>query len=84
MADYLGIDSKFFRMFRPFMRPISQFHRFQGFTFARETFVYMMNDDEWSGNLEKLGLVRLPEERRPWKAPWSAEELLSFEKDSSS
>jgi hypothetical protein len=40
LADYCSPESTFFKMFKPFMSPVSRIQRLEGITIAEETFVY--------------------------------------------
>ena len=77
LDNYLSSESKFFKMFMPFMRSISRIERLGKVTIARETYVYEAELREVLAHLEALGGVREPDERKTLTSPWSSEELLS-------
>ena len=76
LDDYLGADPKFFKMFSPFMHPVSKFVGCEGITVARETYVYEVDTDEWITHMDSLGFVRLEDERKKWKRPLMGEDLV--------
>ncbi len=77
LDNYVGSESRFFRIFARFMFPISRFDRFVGITFARETYVYGVELGAWLRHMTALGFERLPDERKKWTIPWSPEEILA-------
>jgi hypothetical protein len=80
LAEYVSTESRYFKMFSPFMLPISDYDRFAAFTLARETYVYTTEMGDWFEHMSGLGFFRLPDERKRWNAPWTAEDLLSEKK----
>jgi hypothetical protein len=63
LDDYLGADSRYFSMFRPFMRRICRIEfRSASLVLTRESFVYQVTEGEWERHLESLGAQRLPGE----------------------
>jgi hypothetical protein len=75
LDDYLSTGSKYFRMFTPFMHPISRIEVFGDFAVARETYIYQIESKAWLAHMESLGCVRQPDERTIFTPPWSREEL---------
>jgi hypothetical protein len=51
----LSREAKYFKMFFPFMWPISKLVTLPGITIDYETFVYQAEIDEWMENLERIG-----------------------------
>jgi hypothetical protein len=74
--DYLSSDSRYFKMFRPFMRPLSRFQWLGHVTVARDTYAYEVDSDEYLAHLETIGCVRLPDEQKRLKLPVSFEDFL--------
>ena len=63
LDNYLSDEAIFFRVFEPFMRPYTSIDRLsESVTVAQESFVYVMESDEWKSRLEQLGAVRLADE----------------------
>ena len=77
LDDYLSPNSKYFKMFAPFMRQVSRIVALKGFAIAYETYVYQMDLNDWMENLERMGARRLPDERRRLKVPLTMERLLA-------
>jgi hypothetical protein len=83
LTEYLSAESRFFKMFAPFMRQVSRFEVVANITMASETYRYETSLGELLAHLEALGLVRLPEVRIKLTPPWSSEDLLSALEQSS-
>ena len=77
LDDYLSAESKYFKIFAPFMRPISNLVRHGAVTIAQETYVYEGTADEWLANMEAIGCKRVPDERRALKVPAPLERFLA-------
>jgi hypothetical protein len=77
LGDFLSPESKFFKMFSPFMHPVSRFKKLGTITLASETYMYEVGLPEWMAHLESLGCTRLPDERKKLNFPWTPEDLLS-------
>jgi len=77
LDDYLSAESKFFKMFTPFMHPVSRFERFGNVTIAAETYVYELELRQWFVSMQEVGFARQPDERTKLTFPWTSEELLS-------
>jgi len=75
LTDYLSADSKYFGMFRPFMRPLSRLERVGNVRLARDTYVYEVDSDEYLAHLEAIGCVRLPDEQKKVQLPISLEDF---------
>lgn len=78
LEDYLSPDSRFFKLFKPFLYPVTRIVRCDAATVARETYVYEVDTEEWVANVDSLGLPRLADETREWKRPWSGADLLEL------
>ena len=76
LDDYLSAESKYFKMFVPFMQPLCRFERLGAVTVARETYVYEVDSDEWLAHMESLGFERQADEHETLTFPWSSEEVL--------
>jgi len=76
LDDYLSADSKYFKMFVPFMHPLCRFDRLRAVTVARETYAYEVDSDEWLAHMASLGFVRQADEHKTLTFPWSSEEVL--------
>lgn len=76
LTNYLSADSKYFKMFAPFMRPLSRLQRIGQITLASETFAYQVDSDEYIPHLDTIGFTRLPDEHTKVKLPVSIEDLL--------
>jgi hypothetical protein len=75
LDDYLSDNSRFFKMFSAFMNPVSKVVRCEGLTIARETYVYEMDNTEWTAHMDSLGFARLEDEVRKLVRPWTARDL---------
>jgi len=76
LDDYLSPDSTFFKLFKPFMSPVSRLTKCKTATIARETYVYEVDTDKWVAHLSSLGLLRLEDEHRKWNPPWTGADLI--------
>ena len=76
LDDYLSAESKYFKMFVPFMHLLSRFERLGNITVARETYAYEVDSDEWVSHMESLGFARQADEHKTLTFPWSSEEVL--------
>jgi hypothetical protein len=54
LVDYCSPESTFFKMFRPFMSPVSRIQRLEGITIAEETFVYQVEVRDWANHIQAL------------------------------
>jgi hypothetical protein len=68
LADYCSPESTFFKMFKPFMSPVSRIQRLEGITIAEETFVYQAEARDWANHMETLGCAREPDRREKLRA----------------
>lgn len=76
LDDYLSVESKYFKMFVPFMHPLCRFEKLGAVTVARETYVYEVDSDEWLAHMKSLGFARQADEHKTLTFPWSSEEVL--------
>ena len=76
LDDYLSAESKYFKMFAPFMTLLCRFEKLGSVTIARETYAYEVDSDAWLAHMESLGFTREADERRTLTFPWSSEEVL--------
>jgi hypothetical protein len=76
LDDYLSAESKYFKMFAPFMTLLCRFEKLGSVTMARETYAYEVDSDAWLAHMESLGFAREADERRTLTFPWSSEEVL--------
>ena len=81
LADYCSADSLYFRMFKPFMHPVTRFARLGDMTIAKETFVYEVELGDWGRHMESLGAVRLADRRQKVK-PLFREEGVTLDQES--
>ncbi len=75
LDNYTSAEPRFFKMFVPFMHPVSRLTSCGNITVARETYVYEVNTHEWIEHMGSLGFVRLDDERRKWTRPWTGEDI---------
>ena len=76
LKDYLGSDPKYFKMFRPSMKPLSRLRKLGRVILARETYAFEVDSEEYLTNLEAIGCTRLPDELKTLKSPFSLENFL--------
>jgi hypothetical protein len=81
LEDYLSSESKYFKMFRPFMRPLSRLQRVGHVTVARDTYAYEFDSEDYLSHLEAIGCARLPDEQKTLKTPVPLETFLSQKLD---
>ena len=64
--EYLSDGSRFFQMFKPFMREFSRRERLMDgdFTLLHRTFALAVSQEEWASHVEGLGGIRVSDERR--------------------
>lgn len=77
LDDYLSPKSRYFKVFAPFMHPISDPVRHGALTIARETYVFEGAADELLAHMEAIGCKRVPDERRMLRVPTPLEDLLA-------
>jgi hypothetical protein len=68
LKDYLSPMPTFFKMFQPFMHPVSRMERLGAVTISKETFVYEVELEQWEEHLESLGCTRLADRRQRLQA----------------
>ncbi|MGD0405546.1 MAG: hypothetical protein ABSB10_02705 [Candidatus Bathyarchaeia archaeon] len=75
--DYLSPDSKYFKMFEINMFPVSRISQLIAgeIVVVRDTFVYFIDSDIWSEQMDSLGFRRLSDEEVEVEAPLSKEEF---------
>jgi hypothetical protein len=81
LADYCSADSVYFKMFKPFLHPVTRFERLGDVTIAKETFVYEVGIDDWGSHLESLGAVRVADRHQKVKLSFT-EEGVTLDQDS--
>jgi hypothetical protein len=77
LDDYLSAESRYFKIFSPFMHPVSFIAAAGGLKIARETYVFAHEIDRWAENLEAIGGRRLTDERVRLKLPASFDDILA-------
>ena len=71
LDDYLGAESRYFKMFAPFMHPCTRFKRIGNSTVARGTYNYGVEVGMWRAHLESLGCEFVGAEEPPVRdASW--------------
>ena len=79
LDDYLSTDAKYFKMFDPFMHPVSTFVRLGDMTLARETVAYEVELDRWIAHMNTIGCTRQPDERKKLRFPVPFDDALPDE-----
>ncbi len=77
LDDYLALDSRYFGMYKRFMRALSRPVRIRNLTIAYETYALELASDEWQEHMEEIGAKRLPDEHHEIKRPKSWEDWLA-------
>ena len=81
LDDYLSSESRYFGLYKRFMRPLCRLQRLRNLTFGQDSYVFEVASDEWQQYLEEIGARRLPDERHEMRPPkswqdWVAERHL--------
>ena len=67
LDDYLSGESRYFGLYRRFMRPLCRLERLRNLTLAHDSYVFDFASDEWMQYMEEIGARRLPDERHEMK-----------------
>jgi hypothetical protein len=67
LDDYLSRESRYFGLYKRFMRPVCRFTRLRNLTLAFESYVFDFASDEWIQYMEEIGARRLSDQRREMK-----------------
>jgi hypothetical protein len=67
LDDYLSRESRYFGLYRRFMRPVCRLQRLRILTLAHDSYVFDFASDEWQQYMEEIGARRLPDERHEMK-----------------
>jgi hypothetical protein len=81
LDDYLSRESRYFGLYKRFMRPVCRLQRLRNVTLAQESYLFEAAPDELQHYLEEIGARRLPDERHEMKPAkswqdWVAERHL--------
>jgi len=84
LDDYLARESRYFGLYKRFMRPVCRLERLRNLTLAYDSYVFNLASDEWLQYMEEIGARRLPDQRHEIKPPktwrdWVAERHLHAE-----
>jgi hypothetical protein len=77
LDDYLAPNSRYFSMYRRFMRPVCDPVHLSSLTIAHETYVLDFASNEWQEHLEEIGARPMPEEHHKIKRPKSWQDWLA-------
>ena len=77
LDDYLAPNSRYFSMYRRFMRPVCRPVHLRNLTIAYETYILNFASDEWQEHMQEMGARPLPDERRDFKRPKSWQDWLA-------
>jgi hypothetical protein len=77
LDDYLAPSSRYFSIYRRFMRPVCRPVHIRNLTIAYETYALNFGSDEWQEHMEEIGARPLPDERREIKHPKSWQDWLA-------
>ncbi|HEX6903308.1 MAG TPA: nuclease-related domain-containing protein [Thermoanaerobaculia bacterium] len=75
LLNYLSPESRYFKVFAGFMRPVSRLFRVGSLTIAHETYVWHLCVDEWIKYMEATGFHRLPDVAGTMEVPLSLEQV---------
>jgi hypothetical protein len=76
-ADYCSPTPLFFKMFKPFMQPVTRLEQLGKITIGKETFVYEVELEEWSRHMESLGCKRVADRRQKVKPKTIQEDVVN-------
>jgi len=77
LDDYLSFESRYFGLYKRFMRPWCRLQRLRNLTLAQDSYVFEVASDEWQQYLEEIGARRLPDERHEMKPAKSWQEWVA-------
>ena len=67
LDDYLSRESRYFGLYKRFMRPVCRLQRLRNLTLAHDSYLFDFASDEWQQYMEEIGARRLPDERHEMK-----------------